>query len=90
MLSAFVLVGLDVLLRAPGTRVASFFVTPTTWLAKWMDPHTALISAPVPSSGSTSSAGGPTRVSTIKLPGGGQISGITTVGPIPFIPNPFG
>lgn len=49
-LGAFVLIGLDVLLKAPTSRIAVALATPTEWLAKWVDPETPLITAPIPSS----------------------------------------
>jgi hypothetical protein len=56
-LMAFGLVALDVLLKAPTTRVAQLASTPTAWLAKWMDPATPLISRPLPSSSSSGGSG---------------------------------
>jgi hypothetical protein len=49
-LGAIVLVTLDVLLKAPSTRIAVALATPTEWLAKWVDAETPLITAPIPSS----------------------------------------
>ncbi len=53
-LGALVLVGLDFVLHQPTSRFAQTFVTPTRWLAEWMDARTPLITAPVPPSSSGS------------------------------------
>lgn len=45
---ALVLIGLEVVLRSPTSRVAVLLETPTSWLEKWVDPRTALITKPVP------------------------------------------
>lgn len=45
LLTAVVLVGLDVLLHSPTSNVATAFEVPTRWLAEWMDPRTPLIAA---------------------------------------------
>lgn len=47
------LTALEVLLKAPTTRVAVALSTPSALLAKWMDPHTPLISKPVPAAGAS-------------------------------------
>lgn len=50
-LGALILIGLDLVTTAPSSRVAQLVVTPAAWLAAWMDPHTPLISRPVPDNG---------------------------------------
>lgn len=67
-LGALVLVGLDVALNAPVTRVTAFLATPTRWLAQWMDARTPLISAPVPAGSAGSSGDAPPPFGA--LPGG--------------------
>jgi hypothetical protein len=57
-LGCLVLIGLDVATRAPASRLAELAATPAAWLAAWMDPHTPLITRPVPSSAAASAAGG--------------------------------
>lgn len=69
-LVAFGLVALDVALKAPGSRIAAVVATPARWLAEWMDPHTPLISRPVPSSPSSGGgldAGNPAGQNTNQL-----------------------
>jgi hypothetical protein len=41
--TALVLIGLDVLLRAPASRVTALFAEPAKWLAAWVDPGKPLI-----------------------------------------------
>jgi hypothetical protein len=46
LLTAMVLIGLDVVVHSPASNVATAFEVPTRWLAEWMDPRTPLIAAP--------------------------------------------
>lgn len=48
LLAAMVLAGLDVVLKAPTTRVAAALATPAAWLATWMDARTPLIAGTAP------------------------------------------
>lgn len=71
--AAIALAGLEVVLKTPTSRLAAALATPTGWLEKWMDPHTPLITAPVPAAptGSTGGtgldAGNPAAASTNQL-----------------------
>lgn len=63
LLGALVLVGLEVVLKAPSSRVAQVLATPAGWLAAWCDPNTPLISGSASSSSSTSTSSAATAVS---------------------------
>lgn len=69
--AAVALVALDLVLKAPATRLAAALATPAGWLEKWMDPHVPLITAPVPaapSSGATGlDSGNPAAANTNQL-----------------------
>jgi hypothetical protein len=43
IVTVFVLVGLDVLLSAPASRLSTVLGRPSHWLAAWMDPRVPLI-----------------------------------------------
>jgi hypothetical protein len=53
---ALILVALDVVLKAPSSRVTQVLATPAAWLAAWTDPRTPLI-AGSPSSSTSSTSG---------------------------------
>lgn len=42
-MAALVLIGLDVALTAPSSRITSLLALPAGWLAEWMDPGRPLI-----------------------------------------------
>jgi hypothetical protein len=63
LLGVLVLVGLEVVLNSPASRVGALLDRPTHWLEAWMDPARPLI--PVGHLGETGGGGGFTR-----LPGG--------------------
>lgn len=43
MVTIALLVGADVLLNSPASRLSTVFARPTHWLAAWMDPRQPLI-----------------------------------------------
>ena len=57
-MSVLVLVGLDVILASPASRVAQLLDRPTSWLAAWMDPSRPLIPVGHLGAGAGSSGGG--------------------------------
>jgi hypothetical protein len=71
-LGALILIGLDLATKAPASRIAQLASTPAAWLAAWMDPHTPLISKPVPGSSSTPASTKPAV----------NAQGLTTVAPV--------
>lgn len=42
-MTALVLIGLDVALQAPASRLTALLAWPTQWLAGWMDPGKPLV-----------------------------------------------
>lgn len=66
LLGSIVLIALDVLLKAPTSRIAVAFSTPTGWLEKWADARTPLISKPVPAA-TAAAPSNPAGANTNKL-----------------------
>lgn len=62
--TALVLIGLDVALQAPASRLTALLQYPTTWLAGWMDPGKPLVGP-----GKLAAAAAPTP--SKQQPGGG-------------------
>lgn len=58
LLGAAVLVGLQIVLRAPSSAIAGAAAVPAAWAAKWMSPSTPLITKPVPGPAGGSSSPG--------------------------------
>jgi len=66
LLGVLVLVGMDVVLNSPASRVAALLDRPSRWLAAWMDPARPLI--PIGHLGETGHGGGGGGFT--RLPGG--------------------
>lgn len=82
LVAALVLIGLDVALSAPASRLTSLFALPAGLLAEWMDPGKPLIAVghladSSASSGSSSSGSGAGAANLAGAIGGALVSPIT-------------
>lgn len=76
LVAALVLIGLDVALSAPSSRITALFALPGGWLAEWMDPGRPLLGpGHLADASTTSSSSSSSTASTIGR--GELISGLT-------------
>jgi len=76
LVAALVLIGLDVALSAPSSRITALFALPGGWLAEWMDPGRPLITDHRAASSATSSTSS-TSSAASTIGRGELISGLT-------------
>lgn len=57
--AGLVLVGLDLVLRSPTSRVAQLLALPTSWLKKWTDASTPLIAQKATTQSATTQSAAP-------------------------------
>lgn len=83
LLGAMVLIGLEVALTAPGSRITALVALPAGWLAEWMDPARPLIGPGKLASSTSSTSSTPGSPSSALSAITGGAASIFTGGVVP-------